>query len=153
MADKDEIQKKIQEVQDQLIEVHKKSGLPGTIVDFRHYQPAIMLCEELIHRVSEFRDYKDFSVVENDGKSDPYLHFGNFGRFLVEEIQKHSGSDIVKRAFEFVNEAYNNTTDENIRTMFGTEVFENLTVSKQTIDIAKKCLEGDALGQFGKTLS
>ena len=79
------------------------------------------------------------------------MHFGGFGRFLVEEIKKSPDTDVVKKSFNFINDAYNNTEGEYVRTMLGTEVFENLTESEKIKEVACKNLKGDALASFTKS--
>lgn len=149
MINKDDLQKKTQETKDELIELHQKSGLPGKPTDFAQYQPAIDLCDAVIESVPEFKEYKDYPLW---GKENPYLHFGVFGDFLVNQIEQTTDSEpVVKKAFNFVNGIYNSSRDEQIRTMFGTEVFEKLTVSNKTIDTAKRNLTGEALEGFSKT--
>ncbi|MEK7628658.1 MAG: hypothetical protein AAB421_04570 [Patescibacteria group bacterium] len=151
MANRDNLHEKTQQLKDQLIELHKKSGLPGEPIDFARYQPAINLCDTVIEYIPEFKEYKDYVLW---GKENPYLHFGVFGDFFVNKIAQASDSDpVVKKAFDFVNDTYNKSNDEQIRTMLGTEVFEKMTLSKQTSDTAKKYLEGDAFDQFSKALS
>lgn len=152
MNNKHDLQKKTQEIKDDLVELHKKSGLPGAPVDFTQYQPAILLCEELLKNVPEFRQFKDFSVVENGGKSDPYMFFGIFGRFLAEQIERDLDSDMIKRALQFIDHTYKDS-DENIRTMIGTEIFENLTVTDKTVYTAKENLTGETLESFTKFLA
>ena len=111
---------------------------------------AIKLCDAVLKHVPEFREYKDFALW---GKENPYLHFGNFGNFLVERIERSLENDpIVQRAVEFVNASYNTSNDEYIHTMLGTEVFEKLTVSSKTVAVAKKYLKDAALNHFDKAL-
>lgn len=111
---------------------------------------AIALCDTVLRHVPEFNKYKDFQLW---GKENPYLHFGNFGNFLVERIEKIPNSDpVVERAFDFINEAYNKLDDEYIRTIFDTEIFEKLTVPDKTAAAARMYLKDAALNHFLKYL-
>ncbi len=107
---------------------------------------ALKLCDTVLEYVPEFKDHKDYSLW---GKENPYLHFNNFGTFLVEVIEsKSSNAQIVKRAFDFINDSYNNSHDEYIRTMLSVDIFEKFRISKNTIATAQKLLKDDALTVF-----
>ena len=115
---------------------------------------AVKLCDTVLEYVPEFRNYKDFSVWGDNGKSAPYSHFGVFGRFIVEQIENFPDTaDVTKRIFDFINDAYNNSEDPYIHTMVGTEILENLTVSEKMRAVAKKYLRNGVLEHFMKTLN
>lgn len=110
---------------------------------------AIKLCDEVIEWIPEFRMYKDFGVIKDNGKEDPFAHFGILGRFLTDKIQLATDDDpVVKRAFQFINAAYNDLDDKFVRTMLGTEVLENLTISEKTKLVGRSFLKGEALELF-----
>ena len=149
MTDIEKLKKQLEEVKNTLSQVHKGDDA----VIFSEYEPALELCDTLLKYVPEFREYKDFLIIGNNGKESPYFHFGNFGNFLVDRIEKNSKNDpVVERSFEFINAAYNDTDDRHIHTMIGTEVFENLTVSEKTTSIAQEYLKDQALAQFKKAM-
>ncbi len=115
-------------------------------MDAQPNNDAVKLCDTVLEYVPEFRDYEFFSMW---GKENPYLHFGNFGSFLIERLGKFGDlDDAVKRSFDFVNVSYNGTNSEYVRTMLHTEVFERLTVSEKTINRAYAYLKGEALEGF-----
>jgi hypothetical protein len=115
-------------------------------MDTQPNNEAIKLCDTVLEYVPEFKDYEYFSMW---GKENPYLHFGNFGSFLVERLKKFGDlDDITKRSFDFVNESYNSASSDYVCTMLGTEVFERLTASEETINTAYVYLKGEALEGF-----
>lgn len=145
MTDKKKIEKKINKIKENF------HGLAGkSIQGSSKNESALKLCDTVLEYVPEFKEYKEFSVWEDNGKENPYMHFGNFGRFLVEQIEKSPNSTIVIKSFDFINRAYNDIDSDYVRTMLGTEIFENLMVSKDIKTVASNNLKGDALMNFKK---
>lgn len=141
-----ELQKLLNETQDSLNAAAKAAGIE--LIDFSKYGPALKLCDAVAAEIAEFKDYPDFPLW---GKENPGLHFGNFGRFLADQIEASGAeSDVVKRCFKFVSDAYNQDLSEQkyIRAMLSTEVFENLPGSEKMVKTAKRYLQGQALEDF-----
>ncbi|UMX48279.1 MAG: hypothetical protein L7H18_01910 [Candidatus Nealsonbacteria bacterium DGGOD1a] len=147
MVNKQKLGSKINNLLLDLKKISNSKGIPA--VDSNKQPCLIKLCDTVVEFVPEFKNCEDFLLF---GKENPYLHFGVFGSFLCEQIDKDIASDAIERGFNFVNESYNNMRDEHIQTMLSTEILEKLTASEKMIVIAKKFLIGDALNQFQKML-
>lgn len=148
-TEKQVLLKKVDLLKSMLKEIAEERGLELHEVTAR----AEHLCTQLIELVPEIKSDNDFKSLQED-KWDPFTLFGIFGRFLTAAILSSSENDLLlKKAFRFVNSAYNDADDKYVRSILATEVFENLTISPQTIATAKKNLEGDALDQFSKAIS
>lgn len=154
MKNKNKLLNEIEIIKDNFKVLAKKSGMTDEQLRDAFAGPsdyAIQLCTAVVKEIPEFTKYKDFFLDEENGRPVPYSLFGIFGRFLTDSSEKlPETSSITEHAFQFVNNAYNDVKDEYVRTMFATEIFENLTISHKTQSIAKKYLKGEALSQFEK---
>ncbi len=148
------LQQQIGELQNELLKVGKKVYGPDwtPLPDSSENEEALKLCDTVLEYVPEFKEFRDFSIWDNNGKEAPYFHFGNFGNFLVEQIESTEAraDEIIRKSFDFINDSYNATKEELIRSIFITEIFETLTISPHTKATAQNLLKDAALDQFNR---
>jgi hypothetical protein len=113
--------------------------------------------KNIINKVVEnFPEYKASEEFEKDSVDSQYAILAGFGKFLTRKIEEQAESqELIKRAFQFVNDIYNGPVVKNdsdppdtLQNLFYIEIFENLAQTKKGVEAARKYLEGSAKDEF-----
>ena len=105
--------------------------------------------EELLKRFPEFANSDDRKeVFEEDG---PYIYFNYFSNFLLRKITESGDSEIVKRAFDFINSIHSRENlSAEVWDLIGIELLETFEANDKARNLANRYLTGKALEAFQK---
>lgn len=85
-------------------------------------------------------------VYENDG---PYIYMSYFGDFLLNKIEEDEESELVQRAFDFINSIFEDPNiNSQIWDLFNIEIFERFEMEPKYESVATSHLKGKALLAF-----
>lgn len=114
------------------------------------------LVDALLNRVPAFareREINESYLSYND--EDPYLVYGDFGRFLVTVIRNQDQMErdrLLGASFELLSEMATSPDDEVVNVV-ETSVFEALSDSPETVAAARKYLSEGAAHVFRRVAS
>ncbi|MBP6860079.1 MAG: hypothetical protein KBC38_00750 [Candidatus Pacebacteria bacterium] len=85
-------------------------------------------------------------VYDNDG---PYTYMSYFGDFLLDRIDKDDNAEIVRRAFNFINDEFEHSLfNSYVWDLLLLELFSRLDMQQHYKNVANKLLTGRALAAF-----
>ena len=110
------------------------------------------LVDELVKRVPAFAKEREIneSYLSHDD-DDPYLVFGDFGRFLVDVLRNRAcqmeREKLLTDSFDFLGEMAT-SPDDQVVNVAETTVFESLSDSPETVAAAREYLSERAVPVF-----
>jgi hypothetical protein len=95
----------------------------------------------LLERFPEFREHKEFQLVDLDLA---YSVWGTFGRYITDYMRRLpttelDENDLVNRVFDLANDLMD-SGDDDTQTIVVIELFENFYSYRKTLEIARRKL-------------
>ena|SRR5579864_7669935 len=88
-------------------------------------------------------------VYDNSDRDKAYVYVEQFAHYLCEKIDKAEQSDPwVKKAFEFINRTYNQSSDLDLNGLIRISFFDKFAENSTYESLALRYLNGQALEYF-----
>lgn len=106
------------------------------------------MVDMLVQRVPSFAESDEGREVLSANRDLPYVVFGNFASFLNQLLLRVPSADpTVEASFQLLN-AMGSSDDRRVVDLVSAGVFEVLTDSPKSIQVAKELLYGPAIDLF-----
>jgi hypothetical protein len=127
-------------------------GKPKIPLSYLAMQPNMHITYKNISEVIDqvFPEYTKWKSYDPENRELPYIHLATFAMEILDNLDNQEYYKLAVRLLQFTNFIINNYGDD-LHNLFGIEVFENLTGSRQGAHLANEYLTGKALESFHET--